>query len=149
VVGLAGERERDEPEQVDDEDEDQKRRAVGEPRGHRLRRKARFCNLRLRDVVDHLAEGLPRPGDDGELPPHETEAEEDRDQRPEEQVHDRAIDRHVDRAEVDRHPVLELELVGRVEGLGGRGGGRDQGKPSQRGDESPQAHPHVLPASPP
>ena len=36
-------------------------------------------------------------------------------ERGDREVHDRLVDRHVERAEMDRDPLLEGELVGRVE----------------------------------
>ena len=58
VPRLAGERQRDEAEQVDDEDEEHQRRDVREPAADRLGRQPLLGDLGLRDVVDDLADRL-------------------------------------------------------------------------------------------
>src|SRR6478735_7808311 len=62
VVGLPGQRQRYEAEEVDDEDEEHQRRDVREPAADRLVRQALLGDLRLRDLVDDLAERLPAAG---------------------------------------------------------------------------------------
>ena len=57
---LVGERQRDEPEQVDDEDEQHQGRDVREPATDRLVREPLLGDLGLRDVVDQLTDRLPR-----------------------------------------------------------------------------------------
>ena len=70
MVGLAGERQRQEAEQVDDEDEEHQGRHVREPEPDRLARQPHLGDLRLRDVVDHLADGLPPARARPDLPAH-------------------------------------------------------------------------------
>ena len=95
---LAGERQRDEPEHVDDPDEEHQRRDVREPAADRLRRQPLLGDLHLRDLVDLLAdrlaaaEALVR----AELPAHQADPEQDRQHRAEHQVRDRLVDRHVE-----------------------------------------------------
>ncbi len=62
VPRLARQRQRDEPEQVDHEDEEHQRRDVREPAADRLRRQALLGDLRLRDLVGQLADRLAAPG---------------------------------------------------------------------------------------
>ena len=109
---------------------------------------ARLGDLRLGDVVDHLADGLPRPGDGREPPAHRQDPDQDRERGADQEVDDGPVDRHVDRAEVDRHPVLELELVGRVEVLGATAAaGASSARPEQ--SRAVSASPHPVFASPP
>ena len=72
-------------------------------------------DLGLRDLVDHLAEGLPATGLLADPRAHEDDAEDDRQQGTEHQVDDGLGDREVERAEVDRHQFFLLELRRRVE----------------------------------
>ena len=113
-----------------DEDEDQQRRHVREPAADRLRRQALLGDLHLRDLVDRLADRLPAVE---RLAAHQDEAEQDRQDGAEHQVDDRLRDREVERAEVDRDPLVLLELGRRVE-LAAREGRRGQrrGRASSR-----------------
>ena len=97
VPRLAGERQRDEAEEVDDEDEEQQARHVGEPAADRLRRQALLGDLRLRDLVDLLADRLACARLDADARAHEEDPERHRDDRADHQVHDRLVDRHVER----------------------------------------------------
>ena len=115
VPRLPRQRQRDEAEQVDHEDEEEQRRDVGEPAGDRLGREPLFGDLRLGDLVERLADRLPLAGQESEPAAHREEPEPDRAQRPQHQVDDRLRDREVERAEVDRDPLVLLELGRRVE----------------------------------
>src|SRR5579862_1871573 len=85
VVRLARERQRNEADQVDDEDEEHQRRDVREPERDRLVRQAGLGDLRLRDVVERLAEGLPAIGNLPEVEPHEQDPEQARERGADEQ----------------------------------------------------------------
>src|SRR5262245_43662485 len=139
VPGLPRQRQRDEPEQVDDENEEQQRRDVREPAADRLRRQSLFGDLDLRDLVELLADRLPRVRLDAKVPAHQDEAEQDRQHRPEQEVDDRLRDREVERAEVDRHPFVLLELLGRVELAARERRGRENER-EQRDREQPRPH---------
>src|SRR5215471_253150 len=115
VPRLPRQRERDEAEEVDDEDEQQQRGHVREPAAHRLRRQPLLRDLRLRHLVQRLADRLPPIGQQGEPAAHREDPESDRAQRPEHQVDDGLRDRQVQRPEVDGDPVVLLELGRRVE----------------------------------
>jgi hypothetical protein len=78
VPRLAGERQWDEPDEVDHEDEQEQGRDVRKPAADRLRGQALLGDLRLGDVVDLLAEGLPRVGLDVQAPAHEDDPERHR-----------------------------------------------------------------------
>jgi hypothetical protein len=108
---LVGEREWDEAEQVDHEDEEHQRRDVREPAVDALCRQSLLGHLRLRDLVDLLAECLRPPA----ARAHQRHADDHRQDRPEDQVGDCLGDREVERAEMDRDPRMLLELLGRVE----------------------------------
>ena len=69
-------------------------------------------DLRLRDLVDLLAERLATAR---LLGPHQRDAEQDRQRGADHQVDDGLRDREVQRAEVDRDPLVLLELRRRVE----------------------------------
>ena len=116
LPALVRERQRDESEHVDDPDEDHERRDVREPAPDRLRRQALLGDLDLRDLVDRLAERLPAVRAAARADTHEHEAERDRADRAEHEVHDRLVDRHVDRAELQlRAPRMQVPLHRRVE----------------------------------
>jgi hypothetical protein len=119
VVRLTSYRERDEAEQVDREDEEQQRRHVGEPATERLRRQPLLRDLRLRDLVERLADGLPAAGHERQAASHREEPEHDRQDRAKHQVNDGLRDRQVERAQVDRDPLVLLELRRRVEAPSG------------------------------
>ena len=136
VPRLAGERQRDEAEEVDDEDEQQQARHVGEPAADRLRRQALLGDLRLRDLVDLLADRLACARLDADARAHEEDPERHRDDRAEQQVHDGLVDRHVDRAEVDLDPGIELELVRRVELAAGEGLARSREREGREDEQS-------------
>src|SRR4029450_13141144 len=120
VPGLAGDRERDEPDQVDHEDEQQQRGDVRNPAGDRLRRKALLGDLHLGDFVDLFADRLAFAAAGA----HQPKPEQDRQSGADEEVDDRLGDRQVDRAEVDRDPLVLLELRRRVEFAPRQRGGR-------------------------
>src|SRR5579864_4788717 len=115
---LAGERQGDEADDVHRPDEEKERRDVREPAADRLVRQPLLGDLRLRELVHRLADGLPLARQQRQPAAHGEEAEQDRQQRAEREVDDSLVDRHVERAEVDADPLLELELVGRIEGGG-------------------------------
>src|SRR5438132_4458562 len=117
---LSRERQRDEADEVHREDEEEERRDVREPAADRLRGQTLLRDLRLRELVDCLPHGLPLAGQEGEPAAHREEPERNREQRRDREVDDRLVDRHVERAEVDRDPLLELELVRGVERPGGQ-----------------------------
>ena len=84
-------------------------RAVREPAGDRLRRQALLGDLRLRDLVDQLAQRLapvgPSTGGRQRMKTMPITIESD---RAEQQVGDGLVDRHVERADVDRDPLVQL-----------------------------------------
>ena len=86
VPRLAGQRQRDEAEDVDRPDEQQQREDVREPEAHGLGRQALLGDLHLRDVVDPLADGLPLAGLAHQPEAKQEVRQQDRDRRPEEQV---------------------------------------------------------------
>jgi hypothetical protein len=137
VVRLPRDREGDEPDQVDHEDEDQQGRDVGEPAADRLRRQALLGDLHLGDLVDRLPDRLPAVEC---LPAHEDEADEDRQDGAEHQVDDRLGDREVERAEVDRDPLVLLELGRRVEFAAGE---RRRGQREEEHRRGEQRAPHA------
>jgi hypothetical protein len=71
-------------------------------------------DLHLGDLVDRLAERLAPVRAASRLHAHQHEPEEDRDSA-EEQVGDGLVDREVERPKVDRHPLVQRPLGGRVE----------------------------------
>src|SRR5436190_19102692 len=144
VVGLARQRQRNEPEQVDDEDEQEQRRDVRKPASDRLGGQALLGDLDLRDLVELLADGLPRVRLDGEAPAHEDEAEQDRQDGAEHQVDDGLRDREVERAEVDRNPFMLLELRRRVERAA-----RERSRREDEGDQCNSEQPSLHRGSPP
>jgi len=73
------------------------------------------ADLRLGDLVDLFPEGLPCIRLDLHLPAHEEDPERHREDRAEHQVDDCFRDRQVEGADVDRDPLVLLELVSRVE----------------------------------
>src|ERR1051326_3390003 len=118
---VAGERQRDEADEVHREDEEEERCDVREPAPYRLRGQSLLRDLRLRDLVQRLAYGLPLARQECEPAAHREDADEDRQRGTDGEVHHRLVDRHVERAEMDPDPLLELELVRRVEGCGQHG----------------------------
>ena len=144
VPGLAGERQRDEPEHVDHEDEEEERRDVREPAADRLRGQPLLGDLRLGDLVDLLAERLSRVRLDANAPAHEEDPERHRQHRAEHQVHDRLRDRQVERPDVDRDPLVLLELVRRVELTPSEGVRRRQER-DRREDEERAPHSGSFP----
>src|SRR5919201_4117226 len=132
VVRLAGERQRDEPDRVHDPDEEHQRRDVREPAADRLRRQTRLGDLGLRDLVDlHADRAAPvqRPA------AHQDEAEQDRRGAPDHEVDDGLRDREVERAEVDRDPLVLLELGRRVEVAAREGGARERERRQRQREE--------------
>ena len=115
VPGLTGQRQRDEPDQVDDEDEEQQGRHVREPAADRLRRQALLGDLGLGDLVQGLSDRLPAIGQQRQFRAHQADPEQDRQRGTDQQVDDGLRDREVERAEVDRNPLVLLELRRRVE----------------------------------
>src|SRR5437764_3747564 len=136
VPRLARQRKRDEPDQVDDEDEEHQRGDVREPAPDRLRGQALLGHLRLGHVVDQLA-GRPAAGQ--RRPAHQDEPEQHRQRAADHQVPDGLRDREVQRAEVDRHPLVLLELRRRVEMPARVGGG---GKREREEREGRETRPH-------
>jgi hypothetical protein len=65
-------------------------------------------DLCLRDLVDLLADRAPPRQ---HSPAHEHETEEDRHRGSEQEVGDGLRDREIERAEVNRHPRVLLELL--------------------------------------
>jgi hypothetical protein len=114
---LVGQRQRDEADEVEHPDEEEERGHVREPEPDRLRGQPLLGDLGLDDVVDRLADGLARVRIDPDAEAHEADPEGHRDQAAQPEVGDRLVDREVDRAEVDRQPGLELELVLGIEVL--------------------------------
>src|SRR5205823_7985558 len=108
---LVRDRQRDEADEVADPDEEEERGDVREPTADRLRGQSLLRDLRLDRVVDRLAGGLARVRVDADAEAHEGDPEGDGESGAEHQVRDGLVDREVERTEVDRHPVLELELV--------------------------------------
>src|SRR5512132_1874233 len=127
VVRLPGDRQRNEAQQVDDEDEQQQRRDVREPAADRLGREPLLRDLRLRDLVDRLADRLALARPFAEVVAHQEDPEQDRHDRAEHQVDDSLRDREVERAEVDRDPWVLLELRRGVE-VSARERGRREGE---------------------
>ena len=80
---------------------------------------ARLGDLLLDELVDRLAGRLPAVGAQREPEAHEPDAEEDREEPAQPEVDDRLVDREVERADLDRDPRVEDELVLRVEVPGG------------------------------
>src|SRR2546430_9276997 len=115
VPRLTGQRQRNETEQVDDEDEEEKRRDVREPAADGLRRQPLLGDLNLRNLVDLFADGLPHPGFDAKAHSHQQDSEEDRQDGPEHEVGNCLRDRQVERAQMDGDPVVLLELLDRIE----------------------------------
>src|SRR5262249_57948153 len=120
VPGLAGERQRNEADEVHREDEEEEAGDVREPAADRLRRQPLLRDLRLRELVDRLAHGLSPAGEEREPAAHREDPDQDREQRRDREVDDGLVDGHVERTDMDPDPLLELELVRRVEG-GGEG----------------------------
>ena len=103
-------------------------------------RQSLLGDLRLRDLVDLLAEGLPRVRLDLHAPAHEEDPERHRQHRAEHQVDDGLRDRQVERADVDRDPLVLLELVGRVElAAGERARRREQGERREEEERAPHS----------
>jgi hypothetical protein len=144
---LVRERQRDEADHVDHPDEEHQRRHVGEPAADRLVRQPLLGDLRLRDLVDDLAHGLPPAGLvlRADLDPHQQDPDRHRQDRAEDQVRHGLVDREVERAELDRDPLADLEVVLRVELLLPtlrRGGERErrQREPSRQGERDQPLH---------
>src|SRR5919197_455556 len=137
VPGLAGQRQGDEPDHVHDPDEEHERRDVREPAADRLRRQALLGDLRLGDLVDLLPH---RPAPGQRRAAHQDEAEEDRQRAADHQVDDRLRDREVERAEVDRDPLVLLELGRGVEVAAREGRARQrEGGKGEREEPAPHA----------
>ena len=135
MVGLARERQRDEAEQVDHEDEEQQRATYGNQRADRLGGSPCSRDLRLGDLVDRLADRLPCCSGSSasrlrivKMPSAIVQ------ERAEHQVDDRLRDREVERAEVNRDPLVLLELRRRVE-VAPREGGLRREQRERRDDE--------------
>ena len=137
---LPGERQRDEAEQVHDPDEEHDRGDVREPAADRLRRQALLRDLGLRDLVDGLADRLAPVGKEREPAAHREEPERDREDGSDQQVDDGLRDREVERAEVDRDPLVLLELGGRVELAPGERGRRRSERERRHDEQVPQPH---------
>src|SRR5581483_1895620 len=71
-----------------------------------------------RKLVQRLADGLALARQQREPAAHCEDSEDDRQQSGEREIDHRLVDRHVERAQVDADPLLQLELVGGVEGGG-------------------------------
>src|ERR1041385_2974231 len=78
---LAGERQRDEADDVHRPDEQEQRRDVREPSADGLRGQSLLGDLRLRQLVDRLADRLTLARQQREPAPHQEEAEQDRHER--------------------------------------------------------------------
>ena len=115
MVRLARERQRDETQQVDDEDEEEERGDVRKPAADRLRRQPLLGDLRLRNLVDLLADRLPNPRLSADRHAHQDDSEQDRQDGREHQVGNRLRDREVQWAEVDGNPLVLLELLDGIE----------------------------------
>src|SRR6266540_850134 len=137
VPGLSGQRKGDEADEVDDEDEEQQARHVGEPAPDRLRGQSLLGDLGLRDLVDLLTDRLPGGGLDANAKAHEEDAEGHRQHGADEQVDDGLVDRQVERAEMDRDPLVQLELFRRVELAAGEGCARRDQREGREEEECP------------
>jgi hypothetical protein len=138
---LAGQRKGDEPDEVHDPDEEHQGGDIGEPAADRLGRQALLRDLHLRDLVDLLADRLAAADvlTGAHLPAHQAQAHEDREHRSDHQVDHGLGDREVEAAKVDRHPVVLLELGGRIE-LAARPGGGGECQGDRRGEQEPAPH---------
>ena len=105
----------------------------------RLRRQPLLGDLRLRDLVDLLADRLPSSGLHAEANPHEPDPEQDRQSGPEHEVGNGLRDREVQRAEVDRNPIVLRELLGGIEFAARKG---RWGKRQLDEHNAEQARPH-------
>jgi hypothetical protein len=134
---------RDEPEHVHDPDEEKQGGDVREPAPDRLRRQPLLCDLHLRDLVHLLADRLAAADVlvGGHLPAEQAEPEEDGQHGAEHQIHDSLRDREVEAADMDRDPLVLLELGRRVE-LAARPGRRREGESDDRekNDVAPAVH---------
>ena len=119
VEVLVRERQRDEPDHVQDPDEEEERGAVGEPHRGRLLRQVALGDLPLERVVDALADRLPPPRAQRAAEAHDPDPEQDGDEPAEPDVGDRLVHGQVDRADLDRDPRVEGELLGGIEVAGG------------------------------
>src|SRR6185437_14500915 len=118
VPRVAGQRQRDEADHVHREDEEEERGYVRKPAADRLRRESLLRDLRLCELVDGLPHRLAPAGQQREPAAHREDPERDREQRRDREIDDGLVDRHVERAEVDPDPLLELELLRGVERAG-------------------------------
>src|SRR5207237_2526214 len=96
-------------------------------------------DLRLRDLVDLLADRLADAWLHAEPDTHEHDPEEDRQHRPDHQVRDCFVDRHVQRPEMDRNPRMQLELVLGVE-IGCKRLRRQREREADEHEEGPLHH---------
>jgi hypothetical protein len=139
VPFLVRDRQRDEPDQVDDEDEEHQRGDVWEPQPDSLRGEALLRDLGLRDLVDELAQRLASAAG---LPAHEHEPEQDGQDRAQHQVRDGLVDGEIERAQVDRDPRVLLELLLRMElALGERVAGKRERQQRGGGEDAPHLPP--------
>src|SRR5262249_9671664 len=129
----------------DDEDEEEQRRDVREPAPDRLRRQALLGDLGLRDLVEGLADRLPAIRQERELRAHQDDSENDRKGRSDQEGGHRLGDRKVEPADVDRNPVVLLELGRRIEVAAGEGGRR---KPYGAEAQSDRSDPKTCPPAP-
>src|SRR6266516_2931750 len=113
---LPRQRQRQEADGVERPDEKEERRDVREPAADRLRGEALLGDLGLGDLVDGLADGLALAEQERQAAAHEEDPEQHRQRRADREVDDGLVDREVERTEVDRDPLLELELVRGIEG---------------------------------
>ena len=102
-------------------------------------RQTLLCDLLLCDVVDQLADRLAAAVLAARPPAHEDETESDRDDGGDHQIGDGLRDRQVERPEMDRDPLVLLELDRRVELAAGRGRARQREREQRDGE---QAVPH-------
>src|SRR5712691_6809775 len=110
VPPLSGQRQRNETEQVHDPDEERERCDVREPAADRLGRESLLGDPRLRDLVDRLTDRLTPVREERQAIAHQEPPQQDRESRADQQVDDRFVDREIERSEVDRHPLVQLEL---------------------------------------
>src|SRR5262249_11870301 len=105
----------------------------------RLVRQALLGDLGLCDLVERLPHRLAPVRNGAAANPHQHDPEQDRERAPDHEVHDRLRDRQVQRPDVDRNPLVLLELRRRVEvPTRERGCGKRKGE--ERGNEEPADH---------
>ena len=139
MIRLPGERQRDEAEHVHHPDEQHQARDVREPPPDRLGRQALLRDLRLRHLVERLADRLAARRQQREPRAHQHDAEQDRQCRADPEIDDGLRDREVERPDVDRDPFVQRDLVGRVEGASGERRRRECEREQGDGEE-PLSH---------